>query len=93
MSHWQATNRGPGSLYLHNEKAVLPETADIVIVGGGMMGAAMAYFLTRAGGYGENKKIVCVEAKDVASGASEKTSVRADYSRPERRTVSDNRIV
>ncbi|WWC65455.1 uncharacterized protein I303_108073 [Kwoniella dejecticola CBS 10117] len=70
VSHWQATNRGPTSLYLHNAHAKLPEEADILIIGAGMMGSALSYFLTRPGSYGEGKKIVCVEAKDVASGAS-----------------------
>lgn len=70
VSHWQATNRGPSALYLHNKDAALPTTADIVIVGGGMMGASLAYFLTRPGGAGEKKKVVCLEAKDLADGAS-----------------------
>ncbi|WRT70480.1 uncharacterized protein IL334_007478 [Kwoniella shivajii] len=70
VSHWQATNRGPTSLYLHNSEADLPTTADVVIIGGGMMGSALSYNLTRPGAYGDGKKIVCVEAKDVASGAS-----------------------
>jgi hypothetical protein len=70
-SHWQGTNRGPASLWLHNSKAELPSSADVVIVGAGMAGSALSYFLTRPGAYGEGKKVVCVEAKDVASGASE----------------------
>lgn len=36
-----------------------------------MMGCALAYFLTRPGGEGEGKKVVLLEAKDIASGASE----------------------
>ncbi|KAK8850329.1 hypothetical protein IAR55_004246 [Kwoniella newhampshirensis] len=70
VSHWQATNRGPTSLYLHNSKATPPASADVVIIGAGMAGSALSYFLTRPGAYGEGKKIVCVEAKDVGSGAS-----------------------
>ncbi|TXT08636.1 hypothetical protein VHUM_02764 [Vanrija humicola] len=70
VSHWQATNRGPTSLYLHDKDAELPASADIVIVGGGMMGASLAYFLTRSGAAGANKKVVCLEAKDLADGAS-----------------------
>jgi NADPH-dependent 2,4-dienoyl-CoA reductase/sulfur reductase-like enzyme len=68
-SHWQATNRGSTSLYGHGADAVLPDTADIVIVGGGTMGASLAYFLTRAGAEGAGKRVVLLEAKDVASGA------------------------
>lgn len=63
-------NKGPSSLFLLNKDAPLPKTADIVIVGGGMMGCALAYFLTRPGAEGEGKKIVLLEAKDIASGAS-----------------------
>ncbi len=70
-SHWQATNRGPTSLYNHNAEASLPETADIVIVGGGTMGASLAYFLTREGAEGAGKRVVLLEAKDIASGACE----------------------
>ncbi|KAL1406256.1 hypothetical protein Q8F55_007951 [Vanrija albida] len=70
VSHWQATNRGPTALYGHNKDAALPASADIVIVGGGMMGAALAYFLTRPGAAGDGKTVVCVEAKDLADGAS-----------------------
>jgi hypothetical protein len=70
VSHWQATNRGPSSLYGHGADDALPAEADIVLVGGGMMGAALAYFLTRDGAAGAGKRVVCVEAKDVASGAS-----------------------
>lgn len=71
VSHWQATNRGPGSLYSHtNPSTGLPDSADIVIVGGGLQGAALAYFLSREGAAGHGKAIVVLEAKDVASGAT-----------------------
>ncbi|KLT41356.1 FAD dependent oxidoreductase, partial [Cutaneotrichosporon oleaginosum] len=70
VSHWQATNRGPTSLYGHGADDELPEDADILIVGAGMMGCALSYFLTRLGGAGAGKRVVCVESKDVASGAS-----------------------
>jgi glycine/D-amino acid oxidase-like deaminating enzyme len=33
------------------------------------MGASLAYFLTRKGAEGDGKRVVLVEAKDVASGA------------------------
>ncbi|WWD21793.1 hypothetical protein CI109_106281 [Kwoniella shandongensis] len=69
-SHWQATNRGPSSLYNHNKDVSPPSHADILIVGGGMMGSALSYFLTRKGAEGDGKKVVLVEAKDIGSGAS-----------------------
>lgn len=69
VSHWQATNRGQTSLY-NVDHGPLPEIADIVIVGGGIMGASLAYQLTRPGAHGEGKKIVLLEAKDAGSGAS-----------------------
>lgn len=70
VSHWQATNRGPDSLYGWNVDAPVPDEAEIVIVGGGTMGASLAYFLTREGAEGEGKRVVIVEARDVGSGAS-----------------------
>lgn len=70
VSHWQATNRGPSSLYGHGKDDKLPSEADVVIVGGGMMGSALSCFLTREGAYGAGKRVVCIEAKDLASGAS-----------------------
>ncbi|GMK56363.1 hypothetical protein CspeluHIS016_0302030 [Cutaneotrichosporon spelunceum] len=69
VSHWQATNRGSSALYGY-PAGPLPHEADIVIVGGGMMGSALSYFLTRGNGAGAGKRVVCIEAKDVASGAS-----------------------
>ena len=72
VSHWQATNRGPDSLYSHGNSSsqapdphgdTVPETADIVIIGGGTMGASLAYYLTRKGGAGQDKRVVLLEAK------------------------------
>ncbi|BEJ04386.1 hypothetical protein CcaverHIS641_0202030 [Cutaneotrichosporon cavernicola] len=68
VSYWQATNRGPSSLYGHSTPP--PEAADILIIGAGMMGCALSYFLTRPNSAGAGKRLVCLEAKDVASGAS-----------------------
>jgi len=70
VSYWQATNRGRDSLWGWNKTAPLPDEADIVVVGAGTMGSSLSYFLTREGSYGAGKKVVCVEAKDVGSGAS-----------------------
>ncbi|WWD02358.1 hypothetical protein V865_000397 [Kwoniella europaea PYCC6329] len=70
VSHWQATNRGRRSLYNHNKDAPLPtEVIDFVIVGGGIAGTTMAYHLTRPG-VADDKTVVVLEAKDLASGAS-----------------------
>ncbi len=79
ISHWQATNRGPTSLYNHNSEKSLPKETDILIVGGGTMGASLSYFLTHDG-YTESTndthkstnrpRITLLEAKDIASGAS-----------------------
>lgn len=41
-----------------------------MIIGAGMAGSALSYFLTRENAFGAGKKVVCVEAKDVGSGAS-----------------------
>ncbi|CED85316.1 FAD dependent oxidoreductase [Phaffia rhodozyma] len=71
VSHWQASNRGPNSLYLHGSKDPLPkEEVDFLIIGAGITGASLAYQLTRRGGAGEGKSVVLVEAKDIASGAT-----------------------
>jgi hypothetical protein len=53
----------------------IPEEADIVIVGGGTMGASLAYFLTRQGAMEAGKKVVVLEARDIASGASGRNGV------------------
>lgn len=47
----------------------------MVIVGGGTMGASLAYFLTREGAWGAGKKVVVVEGRDVGSGASGRNGV------------------
>lgn len=72
----QGTNRGPTSLYSHSNPP-LPSleiesgiNADFLIIGAGLSGSALAYFLSRKGGAAEGKRIVILEAKDVASGAT-----------------------
>lgn len=57
----------------------VPEEADIVIVGGGTMGASLAYFLTRQGAMKAGKKVVVLEARDVASGASGRNGVSGRF--------------
>jgi hypothetical protein len=64
-------NRGPTSLWNHGANDVLPtDIVDYIIIGGGIAGASLAYQMTRPGAAGHGKKIVMLEAKDVASGAS-----------------------
>ncbi|ORY24568.1 FAD dependent oxidoreductase-domain-containing protein [Naematelia encephala] len=71
VSHWQATNRGPTSLWKHGATDPLPsDVVDFAIIGGGITGTSLAYQLTRPSSAGERKKIVLVEAKDIASGAT-----------------------
>lgn len=50
---------------------------DYVIIGGGMTGASLAYQMSRPGSAGAGKKIVMLEAKDIASGASESPASNA----------------
>lgn len=81
-SHWQATNRGPTALWNHGRDAPLPSHADIVIIGAGITGSSLAYQLTRYGGAGVGKRVVVLEARDVASGASESCRGEGADSKP-----------
>src|ERR1051326_3061183 len=56
----------------------MPESADVVIIGGGIMGASLAFHLTRRG----VRNVLLVEKRTVASGASGKTGalLRQHYS-------------
>ncbi len=58
----------------------LPHTADVVIVGGGVMGVSIAYHLATAG----VQNIVLLERDTLGSGSSEKPhgGVRASFSEP-----------
>jgi len=58
----------------------LPRTADIVIIGGGVMGASIAFHLARMGG----GKVVLLERKHLAAGATGPSSalVRMHYDNP-----------
>ncbi|ORX35016.1 FAD dependent oxidoreductase [Kockovaella imperatae] len=70
VSHWQATNRGPDALYGHGKTDSLPTgVVDYVIIGAGLSGASLAYHLSRPG-VCDDKRIVVLEGKDVASGAT-----------------------
>jgi gamma-glutamylputrescine oxidase len=59
-SYWQATAPRPAA-----PRAELPTTADVVVVGGGLLGAATAYWLARAGA-----EVALLEARMLADGAS-----------------------
>jgi len=52
----------------HRTTEHLPETADVAIIGGGLSGAATAYFLLM--GSNPPKNLVVVEAREVADGAT-----------------------
>ena len=56
----------------------MPESADVVIIGGGIMGASLAFQLTRRG----VRNVLLIEKRTVASGASGKTGalLRQHYS-------------
>ncbi|KAI9634339.1 FAD dependent oxidoreductase [Dioszegia hungarica] len=79
VSHWQASNRGPTSLYNYGKGSSLSENAHVVIIGAGMTGersdakrkgASLAYQLINQGALPKGKKVAVLEAKDVASGAT-----------------------
>jgi glycine/D-amino acid oxidase-like deaminating enzyme len=59
-SYWHATADAVAAV-----PAELPAGADIVVVGGGLLGAATAYWLARAGA-----DVTLIEARALASGAS-----------------------
>jgi glycine/D-amino acid oxidase-like deaminating enzyme len=59
-SFWQAT--GPAAIRPPGE---LPATADVLLIGGGLLGAASAYWLARAG-----VAAVLIEQSALAAGAS-----------------------
>ena len=58
----------------------MAETADVVIVGGGVNGASTAFFLARAG----VKKVILLERRQLGAGASGKSGalVRTHYTNP-----------
>lgn len=75
VSHWWATNRGQSSLNSRTNPAQgLPASADTFIAGAGRQGAALASFISRMGAFGYSKSNVVLEAKDVASGATGRSS-------------------
>src|SRR5262245_16664379 len=59
-SHWLAT--APTAMSVPDD---LSATADVVVVGGGLLGAATTYWLARAGA-----QVVLLEARQLAGGAS-----------------------
>lgn len=72
VSHWQATNKGPNSLWGHGATGDVIEKADVVVIGGGISGAGLAYYLSQEDGAaapGTDYKVAVLEAKDIASGA------------------------
>src|SRR5262245_15827151 len=59
-SYWHATAPSPAVA-----PAELPTTADVAVVGGGLLGTATAYWLARAGA-----DVALLEARTLASGAT-----------------------
>jgi gamma-glutamylputrescine oxidase len=59
-SYWQATNSARA-----RRSAQLPARSDVVVIGGGLLGAATAYWLARSG-----IATVLIEQGDLASGAT-----------------------
>src|SRR4051794_39182182 len=59
-SHWQATSSAGA-----RRSTELPERATVVVIGGGLLGAASAYWLARAG-----VATVLIEQGGLASGAT-----------------------
>jgi glycine/D-amino acid oxidase-like deaminating enzyme len=59
-SYWQSTAAGPAAA-----PAGLPATADVAVIGGGLLGAATAYWLARAGA-----SVTLLEATRLAGGAT-----------------------
>src|SRR5438128_10450202 len=59
----------------------MPETADVVIIGGGVTGCSIAYHLVQRG----VRNVVLVEKNFLASGATGKSSacIRQHYSTPQ----------
>ena len=67
----QTTNQAPTSYWLATAPTMttapdnLPATSDVVVVGGGLLGAATAYWLARSGA-----QVTLIEALTLAGGAS-----------------------
>src|SRR6266545_4772647 len=59
-SYWQATAAGPLAA-----PADLPAAADVAVIGGGLLGAATAYWLARTGA-----TVALLEAGALAGGAT-----------------------
>lgn len=67
LSFWQQTTRSCPLLH-ERTTDVLPENADVVIVGSGITGALTAYELLKADN--PPKSLVILEAREAVSGAS-----------------------
>lgn len=66
LSLWQRTVRSH-PLLSSNATTPLPESADTIVVGGGLMGALIAHHLLERH---PHHKVVLLEARELASGAS-----------------------
>ncbi|KAL8381607.1 hypothetical protein RB595_005745 [Gaeumannomyces hyphopodioides] len=66
-SYWQDP---PDEIANLRSTPELPETADVVIIGSGMTGAAVAWHLLEDGGGATGSSVVMLEARQVCSGAT-----------------------
>ena len=67
LSFWLANARNE-NLSDHRTPGTLPEEADVVIIGSGMSGVALAYFLMT--GPDPPQNVVMLEARQICSGAT-----------------------
>ena len=67
ISFWLQGTRS-SSLLGHRSSTELPETADVVIIGSGLSGAAIAYFLLT--GQNPPKSVIIIEAREACTGAT-----------------------
>ncbi|KAF9517699.1 hypothetical protein BS47DRAFT_1339230 [Hydnum rufescens UP504] len=69
VSYWMAHNTGPANrLAGYGREHALPMHTDVIIVGAGISGAAVAHFLINSDSPPDS--VALVEARDVASGAT-----------------------
>lgn len=65
LSYWQHSAALPSEFLAAAGNSALPQTCEVAVVGGGLLGVATAYFLARAGA-----DVVVIEREMVGSGAT-----------------------
>jgi hypothetical protein len=71
-SYWQ----DPPDSIANLRSSELPATADVVIIGSGITGAAIAWGLLGSENNGQNDNIVMLEARQACSGATGRNGAR-----------------